>query len=159
MNTLTDLVQFLHRACFTQVVDNWCNTIDAGYFITWPGLTSKLVPKHLPASIKTAKGHLSLARQHIHSTSAQPPLTPPLHPIHQPMMKAEILHMDNPSRENLVCMRPVEVSGQIFSYQTGRFPRVSSRGNRSMMVLYDYDRNAILTEPLKNNTTPELVRT
>ena len=26
------------------------------------------------------------------------------------------------------------------------------------MVLYDYDTNAILTEPLKNNTTPELVR-
>ena len=26
------------------------------------------------------------------------------------------------------------------------------------MVLYDYDINAILTEPLKNNTTPELVR-
>ena len=28
----------------------------------------------------------------------------------------------------------------------------------SVMVLYDYKRNAILTEPLKNNTTPELVR-
>ena len=26
------------------------------------------------------------------------------------------------------------------------------------MVLYDYNRNAILTEPLKKNTTPELVR-
>ena len=26
------------------------------------------------------------------------------------------------------------------------------------MVLYDYDSNAILTEPLKNNTTSELVR-
>ena len=26
------------------------------------------------------------------------------------------------------------------------------------MVLYDYNSNAILTEPLKNNTTPELVR-
>ena len=27
-----------------------------------------------------------------------------------------------------------------------------------MMVLYDYDSNAIMTEPLKNNTTSELVR-
>ena len=26
------------------------------------------------------------------------------------------------------------------------------------MVLYNYDSNAILTEPLKNNTNPELVR-
>ena len=55
-------------------------------------------------------------------------------------------------------MRPVEVSVQIFSDKTGRFPRVSSRGNRSAMVLYDYNRNAILTEPVKNNTTLELVR-
>ena len=27
----------------------------------------------------------------------------------------------------------------------------------SVIVLYDYDRNAILNEPLKNKTTPELV--
>ena len=66
--------------------------------------------------------------------------------------------MENSSRENLVCMGPVDVSGQIFSDQTGRFPRVSSRGNISVMVLYDYYINAILTEPLKNNTTSELVR-
>ena len=46
----------------------------------------------------------------------------------------------------------------IFSDQTGRFPRFSSRGNRSVMALYDYNSNAILTEPLKNNTTSELVR-
>ena len=55
-------------------------------------------------------------------------------------------------------MQPVDVSGHIFTYQTGRFPRVSSRGNRSVMLLYDYNRNAILSEPLKNNTTSELVR-
>ena len=42
--------------------------------------------------------------------------------------------------------------------QTVCFPRVSSRGNRSVIVLYDYDSNAILTEPLRNNTTSELVK-
>ena len=85
-------------------------------------------------------------------------MTPPPQPIHQPMMTAGIVHTENPSRENLVCMRPVEVSGQIFSDQTGQFHRVSIRSNRSVMVLYDYNSNAILTEPLKNNTNPELVR-
>ena len=73
------------------------------------------------------------------------------------MMTAGILHAENPAQENLVCNRPVEVSGQIFSDQTGRFPIVSSRGNRSVMVLYNYVSNAILTGPLKNNITPELV--
>ena len=51
MNTLPALVQFLHRACFSPVVDTWCKAIDAGYFTTCPGLTSKLVRKHLPVSI------------------------------------------------------------------------------------------------------------
>ena len=34
MNTLSALVQFLHRACFSPVVDTWCKAIDAGYFTT-----------------------------------------------------------------------------------------------------------------------------
>ena len=55
-------------------------------------------------------------------------------------------------------MQPFKVSGQIFSDQTGRSPRVSSRGNRPVMVLYDYYINAILTESFKNNTTPELMK-
>ena len=55
-------------------------------------------------------------------------------------------------------MRPAGVSGQIFLDQTEIFPRVSIRGNRSIMVLYDYDSNAILNKPFKNNTTPYFVR-
>ena len=55
-------------------------------------------------------------------------------------------------------MRTVEVSGQIFPNQTGRFTRVSIRGNMSVMVLYDYASNTILIDPLKNHTTQELVR-
>ena len=71
---------------------------------------------------------------------------------------ARIIHTENPAQENLVCMRPVEVSGQIFSNQTGRFPRVSTRGNRSMMVLYEYESNTILTNPFKKHTNQDLVR-
>ena len=159
MSTLSPLVQFLHRACFSPVIDTWCKAIDAGYFTTCPGLTINLVRKHLPTYIETSNVHLRLARQHIRSTRNQPTLKPtPPQPIYQPMMTADFIHTENPSRENLVCLWPVEVSGQIFSDQTGQLPRVSSRGNRSVMVLYDYDSNAILADPLKNNTTTELVR-
>ena len=116
MSTLPALVQFLHRAYFSPVVDTWCKAIDAGYFTTWPGLTSKLVRKYLPTSIETDKGHLRLARQHIRSTRDQLTRTPPPpQPIHQPMMTAVILQSENSARENLVCMQTVDVSGQIFS--------------------------------------------
>ena len=37
-----------------------------------------------------------------------------------------------------------------YSDQTGRFPYRSSRGNEYIMVMYDYDSNAILATPLKN---------
>jgi hypothetical protein len=57
-----------------------------------------------------------------------------------------------------VFMKPVEITWQIFSDQTGHFPITSSRGNKYIMVVYDYDSNAILTEPLTSRTEMELLR-
>ena len=47
MKTLPDLVQYFHRACFSPVIKTWTQAIDAGFFTTWPGLTSALVRNHL----------------------------------------------------------------------------------------------------------------
>jgi hypothetical protein len=49
-------------------------------------------------------------------------------------------------------------AGQIYTDQTGRFPVVSSRGNKYIMILYDYDSNAILAQPIKDRTAPELLK-
>jgi hypothetical protein len=49
-------------------------------------------------------------------------------------------------------------AGQIYTDQTGRFPVVSSKGNKYIMILYDYDSNAILAQPIKDSTAPELLR-
>jgi hypothetical protein len=35
---------------------------------------------------------------------------------------------------------------------------VSSKGNKYIMILYDYDRNAILAQPIKDRTAPELLK-
>jgi hypothetical protein len=48
--------------------------------------------------------------------------------------------------------------GQIYSNQTGRFPVTSSRGNRYIMIVYDYDSTAILAEPIKNRSEQEILR-
>jgi hypothetical protein len=55
-------------------------------------------------------------------------------------------------------MQAIEITGKIYSDQTGRFPVTSSRGNKYIMVVYDYDSNSILTEPLKSRNENELVR-
>jgi hypothetical protein len=44
-------------------------------------------------------------------------------------------------RTHCVYMKPI-------TDQTGRFPITSSRGSKYIMVVYDYDSNAILTKPL-----------
>ena len=58
------------------MVATWCDAIDRGYFITWPGLTSTLVRKHLPKDIATYKGHLKQERKGLRSTKKQS------HPAH-----------------------------------------------------------------------------
>jgi hypothetical protein len=47
---------------------------------------------------------------------------------------------------------------QIYTDQTVCFPVIYSKGNKYIMVLYEYDDNAILADPIKNRTSPELLR-
>ena len=82
MNTKADLVQYLHRCAFSPVVHTWTKEIDAGYFATWPGLTSELVHKHIPKSLAMAKGHLKQDRQNICSTKTSSASSPIVLPIH-----------------------------------------------------------------------------
>ena len=42
------------------------------------------------------------------------------------------------------------ITGRIATEQTGEFPVVSSQGNRYIFILYNYDRNSILAEPMKS---------
>jgi hypothetical protein len=44
----------------------------------------------------------------------------------------------------------IELTGQIYTDQTGKFVTPSSTSNNYLLVLYDYDSNAILAEPMKS---------
>ena len=154
MKTLTDLVHYFHRACFSPVVKTWTQAIDAGFFTTWPGLTSALVRKHLPKSVATAKGHLRQDRKNVRST--QNPLHSSLR--EPPVMTTLELHHDSNVRTQCAFAKTVSLTGKVFSDQTGRFPQTSSRGNKYIMIFYDYDSSAILAEPLKSRSEVELLR-
>ena len=39
---------------------------------------------------------------------------------------------------------------------TGRFPHMSSRGNHYLVVVYDYNSNAIVVEPIKSRHAKEI---
>jgi hypothetical protein len=49
-------------------------------------------------------------------------------------------------------------SGQIRSDLTGRFPTTSAKGNKYVLVLYDYDTNNVLTEPMKSRGDQKMFR-
>ena len=45
-----------------------------------------------------------------------------------------------------------EITNKMYTGQTGKFPHKSSKGNQYVMVVYVYEANIILAEPLKNKT-------
>ena len=52
----------------------------------------------------------------------------------------------------------VDLTDKIYSYLPGQFTTKSPKGNQYILVLYHYDSNKILTEPMKNRTKAEIVR-
>ena len=51
---------------------------------------------------------------------------------------------------------PSTPTGRTYSDLTGRFPVQSNRGANYILVVYEYDSNAILVRPLCNRTAPEI---
>jgi len=154
-STLADLVQFLHAACYSPAPSTWIRAVQQGHFTTWPMLTAEAIRKHLPQSIPTAKGHMDQKRQNIRSTKRDnaPDDSLTMHKPEPPLQDGQ--------RTNFVYAAVMDVhspSGQIHGDLTGRFPVQSSRGNKYLLIVYDYDSNAIIAEPMKNRTDSEMLR-
>ena len=60
-------------------------------------------------------------------------------------------------RTKMAFLKSAEVTGKISTDQTGRFPVTSSRGSKYLMVLYHYDSNAIIADPIKLCSEHKLV--
>ena len=136
--TKVQLIDFLHRACFSPSVSTWTQAIEDNFFVTWPGLTAEAVRKYLPKSLATAKGHLKATPKNLRSTTTtinqSPSSTQPSTAMTTPSSPKE------PAvRTHLVFAKVIEITGKVFSDQTGRFPVTSSRGNKYIMVVYDHD--------------------
>ena len=52
----------------------------------------------------------------------------------------------------------IENLQKIYTDQTGRFPITSSTGSKYCFVLYSFDANEILVEPIKNRSASESLR-
>ena len=57
------------------------------------------------------------------------------------------------SKTREVCTKVIDLSqlkGEKYCDLTGRFPYQSSRGNKYILVMYDYNSNSILQHPMKS---------
>ena len=141
-----ELAKFLHAALFIPTKASLLKVIKPCFLKTWPGLTTKLINKHLEKSINTTMGHLHMRRQGLQSTKEKPPDT----------------DLENKITTNVVYFTTVEPSttkeGKIYSDLCRRFPTTSSRGNKYIYAIYVYDCNAIITTEMKNKRDNEMVR-
>jgi hypothetical protein len=147
-SNLKELINYLHATAFIPVKSTWIKAIKNWNFSSWPGLTEHAIEKHFSKSTATVKGNLN--QQRMLARSTQPKKEP------EYTMASES-NLDDEIKTQCIYAAVVD-AGQIYTDQTGRFPAISSRGNVSIMVLYEYDRNAIMAEPIKNDKAAELLR-
>jgi hypothetical protein len=144
--SISDTIAYLHAACFSPVKDTWIKAIAAGNFSSWPGLSVDIVRKYLAKADANVKGHMNQQRQNIRSTQKRVPTTgPALEPTFTG--KTEFVYAT------------IVNSGQIHSDLTGGFPTTSAKCNKYVLVVYGYDTNNVLTEPMRSRGDQEMVRT
>jgi hypothetical protein len=138
-----ELIHYLHAACFSLVKSTWIATIKNGKFTSQPGLTERAVEKYLSKSTATVKVHLNQQRMNARSTK----------------IKEETNKVTTEGyvyygiKTNCIYAATIDAV-QIYTDQNCRFPVISSKGNKYIMVLYEHDYNAILAEQTKNKTAP-----
>ena len=141
-----DIAEFLSASMWNPVPETWIAAIDAGFFATWPGLTSTLIKKHLTKRIETSLGHMRADRSNVRSTKQK---------IVDMTTDSSNIKISNPVRANAFYVKTVELTEKLHADQTGHFPVTSSKGNKHLLIAYDWDSNAILVHPLKSKSAAE----
>jgi hypothetical protein len=150
-------MQYLHAACYSPVPSTWIAGIRNNQFTTWPGLTAGAVTKHLPPAMATAMGHLDQRRKNQRSTK---PLANHRH-LDPANLQADQFPTQQPARTNavFVSIGLADVHNNVvYTDLTGAFPITSQAGNKYMLLMYDYDSNAILVETMKSRSDVEALR-
>jgi hypothetical protein len=117
-NNQKDLINYLHAACFSPVKSTWIEAIKNGNFSSWPGLNEHSVEKYMYKSTSTAKGRLNQQRQNARTTK-----------IKDAQLLESDADLDHGIKTQYVYAATID-AGQIYTDQTGRFPVVSSKGNK-----------------------------
>jgi hypothetical protein len=137
-----------------RVVSTLTNAINKGYLKGFPGLTAQHICRHVQINNGTKKGHMDQTRQGQRSPQPNPTSTSNANNL---LNNNDVLpgHI-NEGLTNLLFMVIHDITGLVFSNQTGRFLITSNRGHAYLVIFYIYDANFIASVPIKN-TKQELL--
>ena len=142
-----EVIRFLHASLGFPTKPTLLAAIRNKQLTTFPGLTVEAVNKHFPDSDETQKGHMRQARQGVRSTK---------------IVDEDALLDFKPTpgvKHKDVYLRVYDATKRaMYTDQTGRFPVVSSRGNKYLMVACELDGNYIDAEPLQNRSASQLTQ-
>ena len=146
-NTTQNIIAFFHAAMFSPTIDTLYKALKLGYITNIPGVSATALKKYPPFSAATIKGHLDQTRKNIRSTKNKTDNEETSEELFPIQLSTE----DNKPSNNNYCYTTIfEPTGKVYSDQTGNFQYTSTKGNNSLVILYDYDSNAILAEPISN---------
>ena len=180
--TKMDLAKYMHGALFSPVKATLIQAIKNNHFISWDGLTSDLISKHLQTSEATVLGHQKQERQGLQSTSIfrknykerLKDIKQRLQGILKTKSKDESLQTalnkdileeffppsPNPNKKSndviYGLISQADIDGAFFDL-TGRFPQRSSSGNQYILIGYHWDANSIIGKPIKSRAASHIV--
>ena len=135
-------IAYYHASAGFPTKETWLEAVRAGNYTTWPGLSVKAVNKYYPETDETPKGHMSGQRQGLCSTKTK-----------------EIIATSQVAqkKQHKIFVKIIDLKETMYSDQTRKFPYLSSRGNRYIMVAYHTDANYNFMEPMKNRTEAQML--
>ena len=134
-----DLANYIHACMFSPNPKVLQKAINNKQLLTWPGIDKMNFEKYVQDNVATNLGHMKQERASLRTTknviSEMEDVNPPMTP------------------------KSYEIASQIFEFSqkqmsygdlTGAFPYTSSRGNKYIYIMYDWDSNIILAKAIPN---------
>ena len=139
---MSDTFNFLHQSMGSPTKNTLLNATPKNNLSTWPLFTENNISKFLPDSIPKALGHQYQTHKNTHSTQQSTLKTQENKYIN---IYSAINHLEMPT-------------GKIQSDKNVKFSIQPSSGNKYMMVMYVYDPNVILVEPIPDRSKESIVQ-
>jgi hypothetical protein len=126
-NNTQQVTRFYHACLFLPVVSTLTNAINKGYLKGFPSLTAQCIHRHVQINNATEKGHMDQTHQGQCSTRPNPTNT---FDANNSFVNDDALpDHNNEGLTNLIFMVIHNITGLVFSNQTGHFPITSNRGH------------------------------